>query len=76
PFAKGVSAKSYDFDERGFETKLDYPRMMKIVLDAGYRARVGIEFEGSAHPEIEGIRKTKALLEKLREELTPAYAGA
>ncbi len=76
PFAKGVSAKSYEFDERGFETKLDYPRMMKIVLDAGYRARVGIEFEGSAHPEVDGIRKTKALLEKLRDELAPTYAGA
>jgi L-ribulose-5-phosphate 3-epimerase len=76
PFAKGVSAKSYAFDDRGLETKVDYPRMMKIVLDAGYRAPVGIEYEGSAHPEIEGIRKTKALLEKLRDEMSPHYAGA
>src|SRR4029077_18702127 len=36
PYAKGVSAKSYDFDDAGNETKIDYPRMMKIVLDAGY----------------------------------------
>jgi L-ribulose-5-phosphate 3-epimerase len=36
PFAKGVSAKSYDFDAEGNETKIDYRRMMKIVLAAGY----------------------------------------
>src|SRR5262249_15904773 len=37
PYAKGVSAKSYDFDESGKETKLDYARIMKIVTDTGYR---------------------------------------
>ncbi len=31
PFAKGVSAKSYDFNEAGDETKIDYARMLKIV---------------------------------------------
>jgi sugar phosphate isomerase/epimerase len=65
PFAKGVSAKSYDFDAAGNETKIDYPKMMKIVLDAGYRDWVGIEYEGKK-PEPEGIRATKKLLEKIR----------
>ena len=66
PYAKGVSAKSYDFDESGKETKLDYARIMKIVTDAGYHGFVGIEYEGSRLGEPEGIRATKKLLESLR----------
>ncbi len=64
PYAKGVSAKSYAFDAQGNETKIDYPKMMKIVMDAGYHGRVGIEFEGESD-EKEGIMKTKALLERI-----------
>jgi L-ribulose-5-phosphate 3-epimerase len=70
PFAKAVSAKSHDFDDEGNETKSDYRRMMKIVLDAGYRSWVGIEYEGTRLPEAEGIAATKRLLERVREELT------
>ena len=70
PFAKAVSAKSHDFDADGNETRTDYKRMMKIVLDAGYRGYVGIEYEGSKLPEPEGIRATKKLLEKVRAELS------
>jgi sugar phosphate isomerase/epimerase len=66
PYAKGVSAKSYDFDESGKETKLDYARIMKIVCDAGYHGFVGIEYEGDRLGEPEGIRATKRLLESLR----------
>ncbi|GAB4416316.1 MAG: sugar phosphate isomerase/epimerase [Bacteroidia bacterium] len=70
PFAKGVSAKSHDFDDSGNETHTDYLRMMQIVKDAGYTGRVGIEYEGSALDEYEGIRKTKALLEKVGAQLS------
>ncbi len=72
PFAKGVSAKSYDFDDKGKESNLDFARIMKIVTDAGYHNWVGIEYEGSKLPEPDGIRATKALLEKLRGS---EYAG-
>jgi L-ribulose-5-phosphate 3-epimerase len=70
PFAKGVSAKSGDFDEQGNEKNIDYPRMMKIVLDAGYAGYIGIEYSGSRLSEPEGIRATKKLLERLRGELS------
>jgi sugar phosphate isomerase/epimerase len=70
PFAKGVSAKSHDFDDQGNETHTDYRRMLKIVLDAGYRGYVGIEYEGSKLSEPDGIRATKRLLEKVRQELS------
>ena len=69
PFAKAVSAKSLDFDAAGNETTIDYPRMMKIVKDAGFRSYVGIEYEGERLAEPDGVRATKALLERVRAEL-------
>lgn len=69
PFAKAVSAKSHDFDEQGNETRTDYKRMLKIVIDAGYRGYVGVEYEGGNLSEPEGIRATKRLLERVRDEL-------
>ncbi|HQU46485.1 MAG: xylose isomerase [Planctomycetia bacterium 21-64-5] len=70
PFAKAVSAKSGDFDAEGNETHTDYRRMMKIVVAAGYHGYVGIEYEGGKLSEPEGIRATKKLLEKVRDELS------
>lgn len=72
PYAKSVSAKSYDFDEKGDETKIDYYRMTKIILDAGYKSYVGIEYEGERLNETDGIMATKKLLEKIRDK----YANA
>jgi sugar phosphate isomerase/epimerase len=65
PYARGVSAKSHVFGADGLESNIDYPRMLKIVTDAGYKGFVGIEYEGDG-PEAEGIKATKALLEKLK----------
>jgi L-ribulose-5-phosphate 3-epimerase len=73
PFARAVSAKSHEFDERGDETGTDYRRMMRIVLDAGYRGWVGIEYEGDQLSEDDGIHATTRLLERVRQELEPDY---
>lgn len=62
PFAKGVSAKSHDFDVKGNEKNIDYTRMLKIVKDAGYTGYVGIEYEGRKLSETEGILATRNLL--------------
>ena len=70
PYAFAVSAKSYDFNEHGNDTHTDYYKMMKIVIDSGYHGYVGIEYEGSEISEMEGIRKTLALLIKVREVLS------
>lgn len=64
PFAKGVSAKSHDFDADGNCVETDYYKMMKIIKDAGFSGYIDIEYEGNKLSEDEGIRKTKALLEK------------
>ncbi len=66
PYAKAVSAKSHEFDSDGNEINTDYYKMMKIVLDASYNSHVGIEYEGTAHSEMEGIRLTLELLKKVR----------
>ncbi|UCH63984.1 MAG: sugar phosphate isomerase/epimerase [Fidelibacterota bacterium] len=73
PYAKAVSAKSNEFDKDGNETSTDYLRMMRIVLDAGYRGYVGIENEGQILSAPEGIRATKKLLERVRKQLTAEY---
>jgi sugar phosphate isomerase/epimerase len=65
PYAKAVSAKSHDFDADGNETNTDYEKMMKIVLAHGYNGYVGIEYEGGKDSEYNGIKKTKALLQRV-----------
>jgi sugar phosphate isomerase/epimerase len=69
PYAKSVSAKSYNFDEEGNHVEMDYRRILQIVKDAGYQGYIGIEYEGRELSEFDGILATKALLEKVRAEL-------
>ena len=67
PFAKGVSAKTHDFDENGNETQIDYVKMMKIIYDSGFRGYIDVEYEGTRLSEDEGIKATIALLNKVFE---------
>jgi sugar phosphate isomerase/epimerase len=69
PYAKGVSGKSYDFDENGDETTIDFYRMLKIVVDSGYKGYVDIEYEGNRLSEDAGIMATKKLLEKIQQQM-------
>lgn len=72
PYAKGVSAKSHVFNAQGDEAEIDYVKMMKIVLEAGYHGYVGIEWEGETPSEHEGVKLTKQLLERVRDKLAKA----
>ncbi|QRR00004.1 sugar phosphate isomerase/epimerase family protein [Dyadobacter sandarakinus] len=65
PFAKGVSAKTYDFDEKGNCVETDYAKILKIVKASGFKGIAGIEYEGSKLSEYDGIKATKALLERV-----------
>lgn len=70
PFARGVSAKSHDFDGAGDETHTDYRRMLDIVVNKhGWRGYIGVEYEGSGLDENAGIVATRVLLERVRAEL-------
>ncbi|MEM6278398.1 MAG: TIM barrel protein [Verrucomicrobiota bacterium] len=65
PYAKGVSAKAHDFNAEGEEIHTDFGRMMSLVAESGYEGYIGVEYEGKELGEVEGIKKTKALLEKV-----------
>jgi hypothetical protein len=69
PYAKIVCAKSKEFDSDGNETHVDYRRMMKIVLDSGFKGSIGIEFEGHGIDPVKGILATKRLIERVVGEL-------
>ncbi len=43
--------------------------MLKIIKDAEFHGYIGIEYEGEKLSEEEGVRKTKALLEKVAASL-------
>jgi len=65
PYAKGASAKTIDFDDNGNCVETDYFKMLKIIKDSGFHGYLGIEYEGEKASEEEGVRKTKALLERV-----------
>ncbi len=71
PFAKGVSAKTGEFDAQGNAVDTDYLKMMKIVKGFGYTGYVGVE-SGAKTPEgeYESVKLTKALLEKVGAKLS------
>ncbi len=69
PFAKGVSAKSHDFDAEGNEKHTDYKKMLNLVRKAGYKGWVSVEWEGGSLSESEGIKATVKLLERVRQQL-------
>ena len=64
PFAKAVSAKSFDFTTNGEESTIDFKRIIDIVNKFEYDGYYGIEYEGSNISEEKGILKTKELLER------------
>ncbi|WKN31150.1 TIM barrel protein [Porifericola rhodea] len=72
PYAKGVSAKTFDFTKNGEESSMDVSRLMQIVKDAGFKGYVGIEFGGKLEKisKKDGVASTKKLLEKVGSSLS------
>ena len=64
PYAKAVSAKSFDFNNNGEESTIDFKRIIDIVRSFKYKGYYGIEYEGLNLSEEKGILKTKKLLER------------
>ena len=71
PLAKGVSVKPRVWDFHGNSSDIDLRKMMKIVVDAGYRGHAGIE-HGPEGNELEGVRKLREQLEAVRDQLAGA----
>jgi sugar phosphate isomerase/epimerase len=70
PYAKGVSAKTFNFDDKGNEPNIDYSRLFKIIKDSNWTGIVGIEYEGEKLSEEEGIKKTLDLLKRVQKQYT------
>lgn len=68
PYAKGVSLKPMVWNDLGQEKKLDYERMMKIVLSHGFNGYVGIE-HGENEREWESIEEIRINLDTVRRTL-------
>jgi sugar phosphate isomerase/epimerase len=69
PLAKGVSVKPRVWDFNGNSSDIDLAKMMKIVVDAGYRGHCGIEY-GPEGNELDGIKKLREQLEEVRNQLS------
>ena len=59
PYSSGVSAKSHDFDADGNEVNFDYERLMKTVVDSGFRGIIAIEYKGKVTPPVEGVLRPR-----------------
>ncbi len=68
PFAKGVSVKDMGWDAEGNQVKIDFVKMLDIVLEAGWRGYCGIEFGG-----FEGLNQSREALEQARSELVGKF---
>ena len=69
PLARGVSVKPRVWDGSGKDSDIDLLKMMKIVVDAGYRGHCGIE-HGPEGKELEGVKDLRVQLERVRDQLT------
>ena len=70
PYAKGISAKTFRFDSDGNEPDIDYFRLFSMIKQSGFKGIIGIEWEGDSLGEDEGIRATKALIERVIAKLS------
>lgn len=64
PYAKSVSSKAHAFDDQGYETSIDFEKMIKIVKKAKFKGYVSVEYEGNGLSERNGIEATTRLLKK------------
>lgn len=62
PYAKGVSAKTYDFNADGGQDRINYKNLLQIVKNNGYQGHIGVEYEGSNLSEEAGILATVQLI--------------
>lgn len=64
-YARAVHLKTFAFDEDGNESSTDIPRVMRILMDAGYDDCWGIESCPRDGDEYAGARKTVALIKRV-----------
>ena len=75
-----VHAKFYDIDESGAEPAIDYPELVKVFVEGGYRGSWSSEWEGHAFAELGEVdplvlvRRQHDLIRRSVRALQPAGA--
>jgi sugar phosphate isomerase/epimerase len=64
PFTDAVCTKSWEFDEQGEETTIDFARMMNIIDDSGFNGVISVEYLGRKSDPVTGIRQTIDLVKR------------
>ena len=64
-YARATHVKTFSFDDQGYESTVDIPKAMRIVLDAGYEGPWGIESCPLQDDEYTGVKKTIALMKRV-----------
>ncbi|MEM7011306.1 MAG: TIM barrel protein [Verrucomicrobiota bacterium] len=67
-FARGVSVKNRGWDSEGNSIDIDFEKMLKIVLESGFRGWCGIEYGGFA-----GLNQSREALETVRDKLADQF---
>lgn len=62
PYAESVCTKSWEFDEDGNETEIDYARMMNVINESPFRGCISIEYLGD--DPLVGIEQTANLVRR------------
>jgi sugar phosphate isomerase/epimerase len=64
-FARATHVKTFFFDPQGLEPSVDIPKVMRMLIGAGFDGCWGIESCPKELDEYEGVRKTIALMRKV-----------
>lgn len=78
PQIKHVHAKFYDIDEEGQEPAIDYPELVRVFVEGGYRGYWSSEWEGHAFAELGEVdplvlvRRQHDLIRRSMRALQPA----
>lgn len=62
PYSKSICTKSWEFDDAGNETKIDFKKMMGLIKASKFAGCVAIEYLGD--DPVSGVRKTAELVRR------------
>lgn len=63
PHTAVVSAKAHEIGADGMPEEFDYPRLLKIIQNAGFNGIIAIEYEGKNLDPVEGVKAVQKVLQ-------------
>ena len=64
PLSESICTKSWDFDAKGNETKIDFARMGALIKKSGFKGCIAMEYLGKNIGSIQGLKNTSRLIRK------------